>query len=244
MFNEIYMNTFKMYSLSHLVALFIIFTIVAMIILYKTSIRKSKYLNQIAITLAVFTIIQELSINAWRLAFNEWSLGTSLPFHLCGLGVISSSYILVKKDETLFHHIFFVMLIGAFLALITPSIDGGYGFPHFRFIQFFLAHGMIVINFTFILFVYDYQRNFKYKFLLTNALALLIIAAIMFPLNLLLDGNYLFLLRKPGEGTAFDLFGEWPFYLLNIFIFGIPIFFHIFYIPFFIKAWVLKRHPN
>lgn len=241
MFNEQLKNTFTMYSSSHLIALAITIFIIALIIINQSKIRNSKYLNKIAIALATFTILQELSVNLWRIAFNEWALSTSLPLHLCGLGVLSSSYILVKKDETLFHHIFFVMLIGAFLALVTPSIDGSYGFPHFRFIQFFVAHAMIVINFTFILFIYDFQRNFRYKHLLTNAISLIIIAAIIFPINLLLDGNYLFLMAKPGEGTAFDLFGEWPFYLINILIFGIPVFFHIFYLPFFIKAIYLKR---
>jgi len=136
------------------------------------------------------------------------------------------------------------MMIGATLALLTPSIEGGFGFPHYRYFQFFTSHGLIMINFTFILFVMDYQKEMKYKYLLYNFVALAAFAAIDLVVNLLVDGNYMYLMEKPGPNTAFDLFGDHPWYLINIFIFGIPVFFHLYYLPFFIKYLVLKHRKN
>jgi len=86
-----------------------------------------------------------------------------------------------------------------------------------------------------------YSKCFRYKHLLNNFFVLLGIAFFAFFLNLLVDGNYLYLMGKPGEDTAFDLFGEHPWYIINIFLFGIPIFFHLFYLPFFIKNLIVKK---
>lgn len=241
MFDPALENTFVSFGLSHVIAVMVVAVICSLIIANKERLRKSSKLNVLRYTLVVLTLGQELALNIYRIAVGQWELGASLPLHLCGLGVLSSSLILLTKSEKLFQNIFFIMLIGATMALLTPSIDYNLGFPHFRFFQFFISHGLIVINFTFILFVYDYQRNIHYRLLLHNFVVLLGIAIVMLGINLLIDGNYMYLLGKPGEGTAFDLFGEWPWYIINIFFFGIPIFFHVFYLPFFIRDYRRQR---
>lgn len=244
MFNESLSNTFVTFSLAHLIPVIIVFFIVFLIIYYKDELKQFKYLKALTVFMAIFTVGQEVLLNIYRLAMGEWMLSTSLPFQLCGLGVLTSSYLIVAKKEKLFQYVFFIMMLGAVLALITPGIENRLGFPHFRYLQFFASHGMIVINFVFMLFVYDYQKNFTYKHVYKNLVVLLGLAAIMTVINLAVDGNYMYTLAKPDEGTAFDLFGEWPWYLVNIFFIGIPITFHLFYAPFFIRDVRLKRHPQ
>ncbi|QMS84558.1 TIGR02206 family membrane protein [Xianfuyuplasma coldseepsis] len=153
-----------------------------------------------------------------------------------------TSYLLITKNEKLFQNIFFVMLIGATMALITPGIEDRLGFPHYRYFQFFISHGLIVINFTVLLFVYNWQKNIRYRMLLHNFASLLVIALVLLVINIITGGNYMYLMAKPGEGTAFDLFGVWPWYLVNIFFFGIPVFFHLFYLPFFVRDY--RRHKR
>ena len=239
MFNQDLANTFITFSVSHLIPVVIIFFILFLIVYFKESIRQFKYLKALVIMMASITILQEVSLNIYRIAMNEWSIATSLPLQLCGLGVLTSSYLIVSKNQKVFNNVFFIMMLGALLAIITPGIEDRLGFPHFRYFQFFISHGMIVINFALMLFVYDFQKDFTYKYVLNNLVVLLGLAAIMTVINLVVGGNYMYTLAKPGEGTAFDLFGEWPWYIINIFIIGIPIFFHLFYAPFFIRD--LKR---
>ncbi len=241
MFDTSLENTFVSYSLSHLLALLLIFSIISIIIVYKRQLRNPKVFHKIRISLAIIILLQEVSLNVYRFAMDEWTLATSLPFQLCGLAVLSTAYVLLTQNKKYFYATFFVMMIGATLALLTPSIEYGLGFPHYRFFQFFFSHGMIMINFTFILFVMDYQKDMKYKYLLTNFLSLLLFALFNLIINILFNGNYMYLMAKPGPNTAFDLFGEHPWYLINIFIFGIPIFFHLFYLPFFIKYLIQRR---
>ena len=152
-----------------------------------------------------------------------------------------SALVLITQNKKVFLYSFFVMMIGAALAILTPGVEKGLGFPHFRFFQYFVAHGLIVINFTFILFVMDFVEDVKYKHLLNNFITLIVIATIALGINLLVDGNYLYLLHKPDGETAFDLFGKWPWYLLNIFVIGIPTFFHLFYLPFFFRNLIIRK---
>lgn len=241
MFNDNLQDTFTLFSMQHLLASGVVFLIVGLIIVNKTRIKNSKYYNHIRIGFAVFALSQEVMLNIYRLVFNEWSLGTSLPFQLCGLAVITSSLVLLTKSKKLFLNSFFIMMIGATMALLTPGIEQSLGFPHFRFFQFFSAHGMIVINFSFVLFVMDYQKDVRYKTIFSNFVTLAVLAVVMLGINLLVNGNYMYLMHKPYGDTAFDLFGEHPWYLLNILLFGVPILFHVFYIPFFIRDHRRKR---
>jgi hypothetical integral membrane protein (TIGR02206 family) len=241
MFDPDLAGTFKLFSLSHLTAAFIIFVIIALIIINRVRIRESIYFNAFRITLAILILAQEVILNIYRIVLDEWQISTSLPLQLCGLGVLTTAIVLLTKSEKLFINTFFIMMIGATMAIITPGIENQLGFPHFRFFQFFISHGLIVINFTFILFVLNFQEAVRYRHLLNNFVVLAGIAVILLGVNLLTGGNYMYLMAKPGPNTAFDLFGEHPWYLLNIFIFGIPIFFHLFYFPFFVRNYHLKK---
>jgi hypothetical integral membrane protein (TIGR02206 family) len=235
MFDTDLENQFQIFSASHFVTILIVFFFVFLVYQYREKLKEKKYYNFFRYLFVVITIGQELSLNIYRMINGEWVIATSLPLQLCGLAMIITSLILITQSETLFQRTFFVMMIGAFMAIATPAIENDFGFPHYRFIQFFVGHGMILINFTFMLFVMDYHANIQYKHVLYNIVTLLGLAAFNYIVNILTGGNYMYLMGKPGENTAFDLFGEHPWYILNIIVFGIPIFFHIFYTPFLIR---------
>lgn len=234
MFDSTLEDTFVTFGWSHLAAVTVVVSILALIIVNHETLRQWKHWNVMRYGLVVLTLGQEVSLNLYRIAVGQWELGTSLPLQLCGLGVLSSALLLLWPNERLFRRIVFVMMIGATMALITPGIEYNLGFPHYRYFQFFTSHGLIVINYTVLLFVYGFHRELRYRHLLQNIVTLIVLATIMLGINLLVDGNYMYLMAKP-EGTAFDLFGEWPWYLLNIFLFGIPVMFHVFYVPFFVR---------
>ncbi len=235
MLNDRYFDTFDMYTWEHFIPVLITLLGVYLIYIYRNKLIQSPIKYKLGVTLAGITLGLEVLVNMWRIYANAWSVSTSLPLHLCGLAVLTSSYILIRRNQAVFNATFFIMLIGATLALVTPGIQGNWGFPHFRYFQFFAVHGMLVINFAYLLFVYEYHKDFSYRYVWVNALSLLILAGLLFPINLLLDGNYLFLMAKPGPNTAFDLFGEWPWYLVNIAWAGVPVFFHAFYLPFWVR---------
>jgi hypothetical integral membrane protein (TIGR02206 family) len=235
MFNPALENTFRSFTLSHWIPVLIIFGISYLIIHHQEWLRRPNIIKKMRYLLASVIIFQEILLNLYRILNGTWSLAESLPFHLCGLAVLSTAYVLITENKKYFYATFFVMLIGAVMALLTPSVEGNMGFPHFRYFQFFVSHGLIVINFVFILFVMNYHKDMTYRHLIYNFFSLIGFALFNLIINLLFGGNYMFLMAKPGPNTAFDLFGEHPWYLIHIFIFGIPVFFHLFYLPFFIR---------
>lgn len=240
MFDPSLAGTFESYSPSHLIAVALIAIAITLVIVFREQLKTPILFNRFRIGLGVVILLQELSLNLYRIASGQWMLSTSLPLQLCGLAVLSSAYVLFSQDKKYFYYTFFVMMIGASLAVLTPAVEENLGFPHYRFFQYFFSHGMILVNFTFILFVMDYQKDMKYRYLLMNFVSLAGFALFNLVVDLLTGGNYMYLMGKPGPNTAFDLFGEHPWYLLNIFLFGIPIFFHLFYLPFFIRNRIVS----
>lgn len=241
MFNTDLADQFQVFSTTHFVTIGIVFIFVILVYVFREKLKEQKRYNFFRYLFVAITLGQELSLNIYRIVQGEWVISTSLPLQLCGLAMIITSIILITESEKIFQSTFFVMMIGAVLAVVTPAVEKNFGFPHYRFIQFFVGHGMILVNFTFMLFVMGFQANIKYKHVLYNIATLLGLAAFNLVVNLITGGNYMYLMGKPGENTAFDLFGEHPWYILNIFLFGIPIFFHLFYSPFLIRNIIRKR---
>ena len=235
MFNQDLEGTFTIFGLSHLLAIIVVFFSVFLVIYYKDTLKQKKYYNRFRYLFVIITVGQELSLNIYRIIMGEWMISTSLPLQLCGMAMLITSYILIKESKKVFLWTFFIMMIGATMAVLTPAVENNLGFPHYRYWQFFLGHGMILVNFAFMLFVMEYYKDVKYTHLAYNLVTVLALALFTYIVNVITGGNYMYTMGKPGEGTAFDLFGDHPWYIINIIFIGIPIFFHLFYIPFFIR---------
>ena len=49
---------------------------------------------------------------------------------------------IVTKSYRIYEIVFFTGIIGASQAILTPNVQ--YAFPHFRFIEFFIAHILLI----------------------------------------------------------------------------------------------------
>ena len=185
---------------------------------------------------AALLILQEISLNIWRAATGQWSMGESLPLHLCGVALILSAIMLVNDSYFLYELTYFWGFGGAIQAILTP--DSTYGFPHYRFFQVFVSHGAIVTASVYMTFVVGYRPTFKSlikTFWITN-----VYTAFIALVNLLVDGNYLFICHKPDTPSLLDYLGPWPWYILSLEVVGV-ISFLIYYAPFAIKDLIDKR---
>jgi len=120
---------------------------------------------------------------------------------------------LITRSYRLYEICYFWGLAGATQALITPDV-GRYGFPHFRFFQCFVSHGLIVTAVLFMTFVEGMRPGLGS--LLRALLALNLYAAFIGMVNLLLKANYGFVCRKPDDPSLIDVLGPWPWYLLSL----------------------------
>jgi len=136
-------------------------------------------------------------------------LAEHLPLHLCGMTVTLGGFMLWLRSYRLYQVLYYWGTGGALIALITPDVVQA--FPHPVFFLFFLSHGLGFMSIMFATLVMGFRprpRSLLIVMPITAAYALL-----MYPVNLLLGSNYLFLLAKPAQPSPLDWFGPWPSYL-------------------------------
>ncbi len=149
-----------------------------------------------------------------------------MPLHVCGITVFAVVVMLVFRRQTAYEIAYFWGLVGATNAVVTPQLE--FGFPQYRFFQYFIAHGGIVAAALFAtwgLGMRPTTRSVLRVFVLLNVLAVVLIGV-----NLMLGSNYMFLCQPPVTKSPF-FFLPWPWYLL--FLDGIVlVLFYLLFIPF------------
>jgi len=226
---------FVLFGTSHIIVLVTLVVLNVLIVVWQRNVKSEAVRKGFRYGLAALLVLQEISLNVWRLSTGTWSVAESLPLHLCGIAVFVSAITLVTKSYKLYEIDYFWGLAGAVQPLLTP--DSTYGFPHYRFFQVFVSHGAIVTACIYMTLVVGYRPTLKSlwkAFLLTNAYMLIIA-----PFNLLVGGNYLFICRPPDTPSLIDYMGPWPWYILSLEVVGL-VFFFVFYAPFGIKDLVVR----
>lgn len=138
---------------------------------------------------------------------------------------------LVKRSFRIYEFAYLLGIPGALQALLTPDL-GLYDFPHFRYFQVFISHGLIVLAALYMTLVEGFRPVPKslLRVLIFSNLYMLVITG----LNLLIGSNYLFTAHKPETASLLDILPPWPWYLLIIELLGI-VFVGLFYLPFAIQ---------
>jgi hypothetical integral membrane protein (TIGR02206 family) len=230
-FSEELYRGFIVFSKEHLWALFFISILMFFMFVFRKELR-NRYINLIfRYVLFSLLLFSELSLHYWLIKIGSWSIYYSLPLHLSSISLILSLYLLVTSKKSIFYFVYFAGLGSALQAILTPDL--GYGFPHFRFLHFFIGHGGILLTAIFFVFVEKYKATFRS--LISTFAVLNGIAFIIFIFNLLIGSNYMYLLRKPINTSLLDYFGPWPYYIIGLEIITF-ISFMIFYLPFFPQA--------
>lgn len=230
-------ETFHTFSHQHFLALLIILMIVILMYCNRNNLRQEKVNKIFRYTLAALLILQEISLSVWRVSVGLWEIQTSLPLHLCGIAILCSAVMLVRKQYLIYELVYFWGLGGAVQALLTPDITA-FNFPHYRFFQFFLSHGLIIVAALFMTFVEQYRPTWKSigKTLVVTNLYMAAIAVF----NALTGANYLFICWKPETGSLLDILGPWPWYILSL-EFVAMISFTVYYLPFAMKDLVSRK---
>lgn len=180
--------------------------------------------------IAVALILQE-GLHVWLLTLDgERSLVTLLPLHLCGLSVLLTAWVLAARSYPAYEVVYFWAWGGALQALATPDLP--VGFPNPAFVAFFLGHGLVIVGVLYATLVYRFRPT---PLSIAKSLGmLLVVAAVVAPLNLWLGTNYLFLSSKPTQASLMDYLGPWPWYILGLTALAL-VSSLIYYLPFLIR---------
>ena len=230
---------FILFSTQHWIAIgLIILTGLAIIFSQRHASEKSRQL--VRYVLAALLVINETTWQLWNLFTGQWSIQTMLPFHLCSVLVWLSAYMLVTKNRSIYEFAYLIGIAGALQAVLTPDL-GQYAFPHFRYFQVFLSHGIIIIAALYMTLVEGYRPTWHSVKKVAIYGNLYLVA--VFLLNLLIGSNYLFVAHKPETASLLDVLPPWPIYILVIEALA-AIFILLFYAPFAIKDLKNKRVIN
>ncbi len=232
---------FIFYSMSHWVALLVIASACILLFLLRKPIRRQKKADLYRYGLVGLLLLMDILLNIWYGTSDHWDISHTLPLHLCSLTLILCMVMLITKSYALFEFNYFAGIGGALQALLTPAAILS-GFPHFTYYYFFIAHGGIIISCLFMVWIYDFRPKLRSigKTLMYLNLLMVPIALI----NLLTDGNYLFIMRKPNEPSLIDVLGPWPWYILSMEAVAAVVFM-ILYAPFlFQKRYSALRRLN
>ena len=233
---------FALFDMKHLIALGVILLIILMIFFSRKKFSERKK-EDIRDTMAGILILNEIGWHLWNYFFNEWTIQTMLPLHVCSILVWLGAVMLFKRSYRIYEFMYFLGIAGALQALLTPDI-GIYGFPHYRFFQSFISHGFIVIAALYMTFVEEMRPDWKSilrVFLITNVY----MVAVYF-VNDAIGSNYLYINRKPPTASLLDMLPEWPTYILYMEAIGLLSIF-ILYLPFLIKdtaVWIRMRRSG
>lgn len=187
---------------------------------------------RLRVALACLLCLNECAWHAWKIACDQWTLQSMLPLQLCSLFVWLSALMLATRSYRLYELAYFLGAGGALQALATPDL-GPYGFPHFRFFQTLLSHGLIITSAMVMTVVEGFRPT--WKSMLKAAAWGNLYALVIYFVNLGLGSNYLMVNAKPGVPSLLDLLPDWPWYLLWVEGIGVVTFL-ILFSPFFIKS--------
>lgn len=193
--------------------------------------------QRILLGTVVFIVVNEVFKDIMLLAVGRFHWD-NLPLHLCGLNMIATLVYWRTKNLWVAEWLYGMSLLGGMVALISPN------WAPLPLMNLFLilsntVHAALVL-FPILLLI-DGFRPQPGRFLRVMPVFGLI-SLIIYPLNKLLEANFLFMSYAP-KATPFEMFEAWlgnPGYLLA---FGVllALGWFLIYLPWFRPAWAVNK---
>lgn len=229
---------FHAFSATHFITLAVLAGLNVLLVVWFKKKRAEKSVYRFRYWLAALLLVSETLTELWYVLAGVFTLSYALPIQLCDAAAFLAVAMLIWGGRTSFELVYFWGLGGSLQALLTPDLY--YPFPHFMFFSFFILHGAILTAVFYMISVEGCQPTFRSigkTILYTN-----LYAALIFAVNRLTGGNYLFLSSKPEGASIIDFLGPWPWYILSLEGVLLVVCL-ILYLPFAVKAF-RKRNED
>lgn len=231
------LDSFRLFSGEHLLTIGITGILGVLLFVFRKQIQEQGKKRLFRFSLAFLLLASEAFYHLWLVYENAWSLKTALPLHLSDLAVILAIVMLLTNSFRIFQFMYFTGLGSSIQAIVTPDL-GPFSFPHFRYIEFFVSHGGVVLACLFMVVACKYRPTIPSMWV--TVLIVNLYAACVFFLNKSLGANYLYIMKKPGNASLLDYLGPWPWYLLSLELVMIVSFYFL-YSPFWLKRKIERK---
>jgi hypothetical integral membrane protein (TIGR02206 family) len=210
-------GAFILFGRDHLIALAVVAVICLAIVRFRNRWNeRSKKTTRWGLLALIY--LCEGSWQIWMWAIGSWTIQGMLPLWLCSLTSWSMPLLLIWRSRKYYQWAYFMGLIGAAMALLTPDLMQ-YGFPHYRFIEFFMLHGTLIIAIVYMTSVEGFRPSWKslpWVIFITNIYWLFCAGV-----NSQIGSNYLYTQGKLPTPSLLDFLGPYPWYLLWMEVIGI-----------------------
>ena len=190
--------------------------------------------------LAIALWLNEIAWHLWNIAIGAWAIQSMLPLQLCSVLVWLTGFTLITRKQSLYEFTYFLGIGAASQTLLTPDA-GMYGFPHFRYIQPMLSHGLLVSIAVYLTVVEGLRPTWKSMarvFVATN-----LYMFFLYFVNRAIGSNYMMLNYKPDVPSLLTLMPAWPWYIPCAEALALAIFL-VLYLPFMRKDRQAGAHQN
>lgn len=150
-----------------------------------------------------------------------------LPLELCDATLCLTIVAAFTLNGLAFDLAYYGALAGTSMALLTPDLWEA--FPSFSTVQFFVAHGLVVVTVLYI--VWSGEARPRPRSIWRAMLGLNVFAAFVGAVDFFLRTNYMYLRAKPENASLLDYFGPWPWYIVVTEVFALGLF-TLLYVPF------------
>ena len=175
----------------------------------------------------------------YRYQAGYFDVTNDLPLHLCNILTLLMPLVVWFNWKKLWGITFFWIIAGCAQAIFTPTLTES--MPHYEALRYWVVHAVIILVALHGIVVFNYKLTFYDAF--RSILAMNILAAILYPINVALQSNYMYLNAKPPGKTFYDLLGTWPGYIVALEIIVIVLF-TMMVLPFYkdkIPAWLKSK---
>ena len=183
------------------------FSVVLLLFLLRKQSLKIKEIFQKALAFAF--ILTYLITLITTLRNGTWNIQDHLPLHLCRISFIICFITLLSKTKWMYEWCLFLAIPAGFHSLLTPELTNGTS-NWFFFDYYFVHAGMLLapLYLTLIMEMRPRKRAWLHTFY-----RLQIPVVFIFPLNFIINSNYMYLKAKPIVENPL-LIGQWPYYIL------------------------------
>jgi hypothetical integral membrane protein (TIGR02206 family) len=165
-----------------------------------------------SILIYVITIV--LAIN-----LGDWTIQNFLPLHLCTISYFICILVLLNKKQWLYEWGLFIAVPSGLHSVLTPELS--MGISDWYLFEYYFVHIFLMVVPLYLTIAVGMRPRISSWW--KTFLRVQIGAVIIFPLNFIIDTNYMFLAAKPLVENPL-LIGDWPFYILFLELF---VFLHI-----------------
>ena len=161
-------------------------------------------------TAALVGLVVTVPLQAIDFLPGRFDLQTTLPLQLCDLALVVSVIALWTRHPVAVACTYYWGLTLTVQAILTPAL--AHDFPDPKFLAFWTMHLVIIWAAVYLTWGLGIRPTWR-TYTTTVGLTLVWMVA-AFTFNVAVGTNYGFLNRKPGTGSALDLLGPWPWYVV------------------------------